>query len=255
MRNDVFDYSYRAAGLTDIGQRRRSNQDEVILAPEIGFFGVSDGMGGLTNGAAAAAYVKKSMPLLLESGVKDWASQDLDPDRVSEKLAEAVRLCSDHLFMRGNTDRFYSFGATLAGVQLYRECAVFVCLGDSRGYVLRKYRKMPEQITEDMNIAGVLVRAGEMTKEEALDRPESSRLTAFVGMTAPASPAVYVTKIRPGDRILLCSDGLYSMVPEREIVRIMRSSRSPMRICQRLINKANENGGRDNISVAYVKIR
>jgi protein phosphatase len=94
-----------------------------------------------------------------------------------------------------------------------------------------------------------------MTKEEALGKPESSRLTAFVGMTAPASPAVYVTKIRPGDRILLCSDGLYSMVSEREIVRIMRSSRSPTRICQRLINKANDNGGRDNISVAYVKIR
>ena len=255
MRNEYFDYTLRAAGLTDIGRRRRSNQDEVILAPEIGFFGVSDGMGGLTNGAAAAAYVKKSMPLLLENSLKDWASQGLTPEQVSERLEEVVRVCSDHLFARGNTDRFYSFGATLAGVQLYGDSAVFVSLGDSRGYVLRKYRKLPEQITEDMNIAGVLVRAGEMTKEEALGRPESSRLTAFVGMTAPAAPAAYVTKIHPGDRIFLCSDGLYSMVPEREIARIMRSSRSPARICQRLIEKANENGGRDNISVAYIKIR
>ena len=60
--------------------------------------------------------------------------------------------------------------------------------------------------------------------------------------------------IRPGDRILLCSDGLYGMVPERDIARILRSSKSPERVCGRLINTANENGGRDNISAVYIKI-
>ena len=93
-----------------------------------------------------------------------------------------------------------------------------------------------------------------MTKEEAAHSPLSSKLTAFVGMTAPATPEIFVTQVRPGDRILLCSDGLYGMVPEREIARILRSSRSPERVCGRLINKANENGGRDNISAVYIKI-
>lgn len=255
MKNDVFAYSFRAAGLADIGRQRRSNQDEVILAPELGFFGVSDGMGGLSNGAAASAYVKKSVPLVLERSMQTRASQAVSPEEAGKMLREVVQSCSDHLFSRANTERFFSYGATLAGVLLQEDSAVFVCLGDSRGYVLRKYRKLPEQITEDMNLAGELIRAGEITKEEALGSPESSRLTAFVGMPAPASPAVYTVKLRPGDRILLCSDGLYGMVPERTIARILRSSRSPERVCQRLIDKANENGGRDNISAVYIMIR
>ena len=255
MKNELFEYSFYAAGLVDIGRKRKSNQDEIILAPEIGFFGVSDGMGGLSNGAAASAYVKMSMPLLLENSVKNWSSQQLSSEEASDCLCKAVQACSNHLFTRANTERFFSYGATLAAVQLYTDSAIFVCLGDSRGYVLRKYRKLPEQITEDMNLAGELVRAGEITKEEALGLPESSRLTAFVGMSAPASPAVYVVKVKPGDRILLCSDGLYSMVPERELASIMRSSRSPGRICRRLIDRANEYGGRDNISAVYVRIK
>ena len=105
-----------------------------------------------------------------------------------------------------------------------------------------------------MNLAGILVEAGEMTKEEARHSPLSSKLTAFVGMAAPATPAVFVTEVRPGDRLLLCSDGLYGMVPERKIARILRSSRSPEKVCERLIEEANENGGRDNISAVYVKI-
>ena len=105
-----------------------------------------------------------------------------------------------------------------------------------------------------MNLAGIMVEAGELTKEEARQSPLSSRLTAFVGMTAPATPEIYVTEVRPGDRILLCSDGLYGMVPEKNIARILRSSRSPERVCRRLVDKANENGGRDNISAVYIKI-
>ena len=84
--------------------------------------------------------------------------------------------------------------------------------------------------------------------------PASSRLTAFVGMQSPATPDVFIREVHPGDRILLCSDGLYGMTEERELARIMRSSRSPDRICQRLIDSANAHGGCDNIAAVYLQI-
>ena len=254
MKTDSFKYDFRAAGLVDIGKRRQSNQDEIIFEPEIGLFGVSDGMGGLENGGVASAFVKKGLPALLKGRQEEWKETPVSSEQAGEQLGECVRFLSDHLFKDGNTERFFRFGATVAGAMLHENKAIFVCLGDSRGYVLRKFKRRPEQITEDMNLAGIMVQAGEMTKEEALNSPLSSRLTAFVGMEAPATPAVFVTEVRPGDRILLCSDGLYGMVPERNIARILRSSKNPERVCERLIEKANENGGRDNISAVYIRI-
>ena len=79
-------------------------------------------------------------------------------------------------------------------------------------------------------------------------------LTAFVGMEPPASPETVILDVKPGDRLLLCSDGLYGMVNPQDLRRLMRSSRSPERVCRRLIDRANENGGRDNISAVYLKI-
>lgn len=254
MKTDYFKYKFRAAGQVDIGKKRSSNQDEIICEPEPGFFGVSDGMGGLENGGVASTFVKRGLPKLLNECMGEWKDSAPSPEEAGDQLGECVRLLSDHLFTDGNTERFYRYGATVAGALLYGNKAIFVCLGDSRGYVLRKYKRSPEQITKDMNLAGIMVEAGEMTREEAAHSPLSSRLTAFVGMAAPATPAVYVTDIEPGDRLLLCSDGLYGMVPERKIARILRSSRSPQKVCSRLIDQANENGGRDNISAVYVKI-
>lgn len=254
MKNEYFDYKFRAAGQVDIGKKRQSNQDEIFLAPEIGFFGVSDGMGGLENGGIASAFVKRSLPELVKGCMVQWKDTGPEAEEAGKEISECVRYLSDYLFEDGNTERFFRYGATVAGTLLYGNKAIFVSLGDSRGYVLRKYKRVPEQITQDMNLAGILVEAGEMTKEEARHSPLSSKLTAFVGMAAPATPAVFVTEVRPGDRLLLCSDGLYGMVPERKIARILRSSRSPEKVCERLIEEANENGGRDNISAVYVKI-
>ncbi len=254
MKTDYFQYRFRAAGKVDIGKKRQSNQDEIILEPDLGLFGVSDGMGGLENGGVASAFVKKGLPLLVNECRTQWPETPPPPQEVGDQLGECVRAISDHLFEDGNTERFFRYGATVAGVMLHGDKAVFVSLGDSRGFVLRKYKRKMEQITEDMNLAGILMRAGEMTKEEAMKSPLSSRLTAFVGMAPPAVPDVFVTEVRPGDRILLCSDGLYGMVPEQEMARILRSSRNPDRVCRRLIDRANEYGGRDNISAVYVRI-
>lgn len=239
-----FAYSLRYAGITDQGLRRSSNQDELILAPEQALFGVSDGMGGLAFGDIAARYVSQALPILVGNA---------EGEELAEGLRGAVNTLSDALYENQNTQGVRC-GATVAAVKLSGEQAYFLWLGDSRGYLLPKYKKTLRPMTKDMNLAGLLVEAGELTPEEAKNSPLSSKLTAFVGMTAPAETAVNAVKVRSGDRLLLCSDGLYSMLEEREIVRILRSSRNPEKVCRRLVDAANAAGGRDNISAVYIRI-
>ena len=104
------------------------------------------------------------------------------------------------------------------------------------------------------NIAGMLVRMGEMTREEAKNSPAGNRLTAFVGMEEPATPETFIETVHPGDVILLCSDGLFGITPETEIIEILQSGKTPEEICKALIDAANAHGGRDNISAVYIRI-
>ena len=246
-----FAFSYTFAGLCDIGKQRSSNQDRIILVPKHDFFAVSDGMGGLRFGEASAEYVSGSMPMLMDI-LAEKCDGNVTPPEAAEMLESAAGTLSDELFKKGNSPNRFDYGATLAGVWLFDEKAIFVGLGDSRGYVLRD--GVLKQVTEDMNIAGLLVRNGAMTREEAEGSPASSRLTAFVGMESPAEPMTWLLELQPGDRILLCSDGLYGLVPEGEITGILKEEAPLEELCRKLIGRANENGGRDNISAVVIRI-
>lgn len=245
-----FSYRFCYAGQKNTGMLRNSNQDEVILCPDMGIFAVSDGMGGLEEGAKASIYVRESIPVMMHLPWQDAQT----PESAGEEFIKTLRLVSDELFHTANIGPHIAFGATFCGVWLCGSKVLFVNLGDSRGYLLPKYRRTLEQITEDHNIAAVLVKNGELSKSVAKNHPASSRLTRFVGMNAPALPECFICEVAPGDRILLCSDGLYGMVNEEDIARIMRSSRNPETVCARLIDQANMSGGRDNISVVYIQI-
>ena len=236
---------YTYAGKSDIGKMRSANQDRILLCPEQNFFAVSDGMGGLTYGEESANYVRDTLPELLENHNGKREDQPIE-----DQLKNAVQELSEGLFRKGNTDEDFQYGATLAGVRLYKDYAFFVGLGDSRGYLLRG--DVLTQVTEDMNIAALMIRHGMMTKEEALHSPASARLTAFVGMEPPAEPAVWPAQLQPGDMILLCSDGLYGMVGEDEIIKILKSDSDLENLCQKLIDQANQNGGKDNIAVVLI---
>lgn len=253
MKSNHFYGEYQAAGLTDIGKKRKENEDRIILVPEEGFFAVSDGMGGLRCGAEASTYVSRSMPELIDLWSKE-CGEDTTPEEASESLKQIVQMLSDALYRKGNSPYRFDYGATLVGIWLYRDQAIYVDLGDSRGYYLPAGSDELVQITQDMNIAGILVRNGQMTKEEAAASRASSRLTAFVGMEEPATPEVFLQAVHPGDRLLLCSDGLHGVVPEKEIVSMIRAKDDPEQVCRDLIDAANRGGGRDNISAVLIRI-
>jgi len=253
IHTELFKYGFRAAALVDIGKSRTSNQDEVILCPESGFYAVSDGMGGLMNGGKTSQLIKQILPEMMRGASTDLMKEP-SPEYAAELLKQQIRQISDIIYDTGNKGHRFTFGATLSGVWLEGNHAVFVNLGDSRGYLLGRYKRNIEQITTDHNVAALLVERGEITKEEAHNHPSSSSLIRFAGMDAPATPEVFIREVNPGDRILLCSDGLHGMVSESVLPSIMRSVASPIHVCERLIEKANANGGRDNISAVYIKI-
>jgi serine/threonine protein phosphatase PrpC len=248
----LFNYRFEFAALTDIGIKRTSNQDEVVVCPQWGFHAVSDGMGGLPHGGDTSIMIRDVLPLMMEGAFSELR-ENISPEYAANLLQKAVCLLSDNIYDMGNRN-VTVYGATLSGVWLVGRHAVFVNLGDSRGYLLPRYRKKIQQVTRDHNIAAILVDNGELTREEALNHPSSSSLLCFMGMPEPATPDVFIREVAPGDRLLLCSDGLYGTVEEKYLPRLMRSSRKPETVCRKLTDTANANGGRDNISAVYLKI-
>jgi serine/threonine protein phosphatase PrpC len=252
----LFQYPFQADALVDMGLKRSSNQDEVIVWPQQGFYAVSDGMGGLPNngGGVASGLIRQILPMMIENIAAEYQNEPT-PENAARLLCEQVQLLSDNIYDTGNKEGFTRFGATLSGVWLAGNHAVFVSLGDSRGYILPYRKKYIRQITADHNVAALLLEKGEITKTEALNHPSSSQLFQFAGMPAPARPSIFIVEVKPGDRILLCSDGLHGVVDEKRISRLMCSARhNPGKVCRNLINEANANGGRDNISAVYIKI-
>lgn len=253
LHTSFFNYGFSAGSLVDIGRKRTSNQDEVIICPATGFYAVSDGMGGLLRGGETSQIIQQALPEMINSALSQWLKIP-PPKHAAEILAEQIRMLSDTIYNTGNNEYRSNYGATLSGVWLIGSHAIFVNLGDSRGYLLPKYKKKIRQITTDHSVAALMVQHGEITKEEARFHPASNSLTRFAGMNAPAMPDVFIREVQPGDRILLCSDGLHGMIDDIILPSIMRSSVNYASVCERLVQKANANGGHDNISAVYIKI-
>jgi len=249
-----FDYDVSVASLVNTGLKRSSNQDEVICCPEAGFYAVSDGMGGLLYGGKTSQLIQQTLPKAINRALNEYLIHQ-SIAHAAQLLGQLVGQLSDLIYHSGNSDGHIHFGATLSGVWLTGRHAFFVNLGDSRGYLLQRYKRGINQVTIDHNVAALLVQQGEITREEVRGHPSSSILTRFMGMNAPASPDVFIREVQPGDRILLCSDGLHGMVEDTSFPEIMRSSKSLSRISEHLVNEANANGGRDNISVVLIKIK
>ncbi|MDR2384262.1 MAG: SpoIIE family protein phosphatase [Tannerella sp.] len=253
----LFKYGFHAAARVDIGHKRSSNQDEVITCPEYGFFAISDGMGGLVNGGGGVTsdIIKQVLPLMMRQAAS-MLEKEPTPEYAAEILEQQIRILSDNIYDMGNDEHHTFFGATVSGVWLIDCHAIFVNLGDSRGYLLPYCKQNIQQVTNDHNLAAILVDMGEISKDEAQNHSSSSILLQYAGMPAPAKPDVFIRQVKPGDRLLLCSDGLYGMVSQTRLSRLMHpvTRRNPDNVCRNLIDEANANGGRDNISTVYLKI-
>lgn len=231
---------------TDIGQKREENQDSFgsALSDEFKFFFVCDGMGGVKGGAVASQLAVS----VIESACKDLATLD------SEAIRSAVADANARIFERGTNDEQLSgMGTTFVGLAFIKNRMLITSVGDSRAYRIRDGEIT--QLTEDHTLVMELLRSGSITEEQAINHPVSHMLTRSLGPApeieidcweSPEAPC-------PGDKYLLCSDGLYNMLGLEELGEVILSL-PPEEAVEELISLANLRGGHDNITVMLVSL-
>jgi serine/threonine protein phosphatase PrpC len=242
------------ASLSDVGQVRQKNEDACgryqpedteVLSRKGVMFVVADGMGGHRGGEIASQLAVETVISLY------YASNDGDPTNVLDKsFAEANRRI---LEKSAQDAELFGMGTTCTTMVMRPGEAYFAHVGDSRAYVLRdgEFR----QLTEDHSLVGEMVRSGIISNEDAQNHPKRNVITRSLGtqenlvIDFPETPYA----VRDGDVFLLCSDGLTSMVPDKDLQRVIAST-DPKGACRKLVDLANATGGKDNITVQVVKI-
>ncbi|MEM7324471.1 MAG: protein phosphatase 2C domain-containing protein [Actinomycetota bacterium] len=240
-------YTTTTAGLTDIGTVRTSNEDHLLSDGDL--FVVADGMGGTGRGELASRLAAETV------------RAEFGHNRTADALVNAVRTANRAVRDLGagpdgsmGSDR--PFGTTIAAVAMVserdREEVVSVNVGDSRVYLRRDGRL--QLLSRDHSVVGDLVRAGSIEEADAVDHPERHILTQAIGTAEAVTPHVEVVRPASGDRLLLCSDGLFNDLPVAEINRLLDIG-DPDEAAGGLISAAVAAGGRDNITALVVDIR
>ena len=224
-----------AAAATDIGLVREGNEDSYLVDEPL--FAVADGMGGHRGGEVASQLALETVEKLFRKGTGD--------------LAEQVQEANRAVFERSVEDRQVAgMGTTLTAALVEGDRIRLAHLGDSRAYLLRDGEL--RRLTEDHTLVHRMVTEGEISEEEAEAHPQRSVLTRALGVDMFVDVDDDVVQVRSGDRLLLCTDGLTGMVPEDEIEEMLQGIADPSEAAERLVRRANEAGGVDNITVVVL---
>jgi len=222
------------AGATDPGRRRRRNEDSYVIDPPL--FAVADGMGGAQAGEVASK--------LAAGAVKERGAD------VESLIQEANRRVHQRSLEDPSTS---GMGTTLTVAAVEDGVVSIGHVGDSRAYLVRDGSL--DQLTEDHSLVGELVRSGKLSPEEAETHPQRSMITRALGTDPDVDVDIFAVEPRPGDLFLLCSDGLTTMVDDREILRLVGEKRGDLAgLVKALIKAANKGGGEDNITVIAFEI-
>ncbi|HEX6395631.1 MAG TPA: Stp1/IreP family PP2C-type Ser/Thr phosphatase [Acidimicrobiales bacterium] len=232
----------RAGSATDVGLVRTNNQDRLLMADPL--FAVADGMGGAAAGEVASATAVE--------GLQDAFGQA--GEATPEALMEAARTANRAVWNQAEANpEMRGMGTTLVALALVdggRLAAVNI--GDSRLYLLRgdEFR----QVTSDHNLVAELVAEGRISKEEAEFHPRRNIMTRALGVDPDVEVDLFVEEPRPGDRYLLCSDGLPRELRDDHMVSILRRFADPEEAAKELVDEAKRRGGNDNITAVVVDV-
>ena len=238
----------KSYSITDVGQKRTVNQDFVFTSETpVGnlpnLFVVADGMGGHKAGDFASSY---AVEVLLSTIREDENSNPVKIIRAAIETAntQLLREASDNEAMSG-------MGTTMVLVTIVGHYAYVANVGDSRLYLIDENKI--SQITKDHSLVEVMVRMGEISRDDARNHPDKNIITRALGAGRDVDVDFFDIRLTPGDILLLCSDGLSNMVPDEDIRQVIRTSETLEETGRRLVSMANDNGGRDNIAVVLVE--
>ena len=235
----------RVFGKTDVGLVRKVNQDFIYYSrvPVGAFpnlFIVADGMGGHNAGDFASRYAVECFLDYIQTSKKDALIRMVD---------EGIKYANQKIIEKAQEDPALKGMGTTMVVAYIEDDQLFVAnIGDSRLYLLYK---TINQVTEDHSFVATLVRAGELTPEQARKHPDKNIITRAIGAVADAKVDFFEVDLEKGDRIVMCSDGLSNMVDEDVIYDIVKNTYIGD-VVDELIEEAKMNGGSDNIAVIVI---
>jgi PPM family protein phosphatase len=225
---------------TDTGRQRRENEDSAYVHAPV--FVVADGMGGAQAGEVASRIAVETF----EEGLPTSGSPQ-------DRLAGLVRDANQRIYDRSRAEQGRAgMGTTLTAAYLVDGDLAIAHVGDSRAYLLRDGELT--RLTQDHSLVDELVRQGKLTEAQAAEHPQRSIITRALGPEPEVDVDTFSYPMQGGDVLLLCSDGLTSMVSEDRVADIIRGSASLDEAADRLIAEANDAGGRDNITVVLSRL-
>lgn len=235
---------------TDRGRKRDRNEDSLFVMPKEDIYIVADGVGGQNSGELASSMAVKTIAEYIKANPLHGMTEE-------EKLKEYFLNCminANQIIYQTARLAVENAGMATTVVLLYlsQGNAYIVNLGDSRAYICRDGQI--SQITEDHTYVNELVKGGSITKEQAEFHPQKNMITRALGGDERVLPDFYRLEIVKNDIIILCTDGLYGELSAEEICGMAAASNSMSTLSRNLVQRANRNGGNDNITVICLKI-
>lgn len=236
-------------GASDKGRVRDLNEDSFCLhgfdgQEPLGFCILSDGMGGHNAGEVAS---QRTVQFAAEELIRDKSFME-----APGLLNQAVKTANERVYQMAMANQSqYGMGATLVAACICPDEAYIANVGDSRAYAYRKGELI--QITKDHSIVEEMVANGTITKEEARNHPQRNIITRAIGADQETEADIFEYDYYAGDVLLLCSDGLSSMLTDEEIKEVVSGNTDAKTMVRLLIEAANDRGGRDNITVICIR--
>jgi protein phosphatase len=230
---------FSTGSATHTGLVRGNNEDSLLVDGAHQLFAIADGMGGHRGGEVASRTAIEALRAAVASG---------------RPVNEAISRANDAVIERAaGDDELTGMGTTLTAVVIASGRQLLVGhVGDSRAYLL--HDGTLRRITDDHSLVEELVRDGRLTPEQAESHPRRSIVTRALGVDPEVEVDLYSIEVDAGDRVVICSDGLTTMVRERDVERLVRSEPDPQRAAEMLVDAANNAGGEDNTSVVIIDV-
>jgi len=233
--------------VTDIGRKRKYNQDYVYtsekqIGPLPNIFIVADGMGGHNAGDYASRYTVETIVDIIAG------STGKDPVQILENAIKAANRRLREI--AGEDMRFNGMGTTVVAAVMLEGRIQVANVGDSRLYIVNNEIK---QVTRDHSLVEEMVRMGGIDRQNARNHPDKNIITRAVGANNTVDIDFFCADLSVGDIVLMCSDGLTNMLEDEEIRRIISRQKQVVKMAEELVRAANQNGGKDNISVILIE--
>ena len=246
-----------SAGKTDAGRKRQGNEDSIGLFEDLGLYVVADGMGGHAAGEVASRIAVEAIRDWLKDSdiakAADSASGAIAETDAGQRLLQAIDFANREVLRQAASDpKLTGMGTTVVAALLGREALSLAHVGDSRIYLFRGNEL--KRLTRDHSMVEDMVAAGQITALQARTHPFRNVVTRALGTKDAVEAGISHLVPKPGDVVLLCSDGLTSMLEDAAIAEVLETNiGSPFSSADALVKAANGAGGDDNVSVVLLK--